>query len=215
MSLRKEFKTNQVVWAKVYGYPWWPAMIVEIENADERPILVNFIGHVSHAQVKKIECLDFLEYYTKYYSSKDKKKLDSIKAAKRIVDGESTYEIELERQRSRRVKPSKSYNQSPRKVKPSIEKKIEILERGLMKKNDMIQESKKEIEQPVVRRSISNSNKTGSSIVFGDDSRSDMIIENERKKNRQANIDIGRKIFSEANQSTNQIDDDKISEIGS
>ena len=43
------FSKDEVVWAKLKGYPWWPAMVVEVygSNQSETEILVNFIGENS------------------------------------------------------------------------------------------------------------------------------------------------------------------------
>ncbi len=48
MSL--SFEKGEVVWAKIKGYPWWPAVVgvpCESRNGESAKILVNFIGENS------------------------------------------------------------------------------------------------------------------------------------------------------------------------
>lgn len=40
------FSLNEVVWAKVKGYPWWPGLIFSGRNSKDQ-YTVNFIGHHS------------------------------------------------------------------------------------------------------------------------------------------------------------------------
>jgi len=46
------FRKGEVVWAKLKGYPWWPAMVVEVfrgssDDVLETDVVVNFIGENS------------------------------------------------------------------------------------------------------------------------------------------------------------------------
>ena len=39
------FQLDEVVWAKITGYPWWPAQIISNDgNALERKLKVRFFG---------------------------------------------------------------------------------------------------------------------------------------------------------------------------
>jgi hypothetical protein len=40
------FSLNELVWAKVKGYPWWPALVSSCKNSKDQ-YTVNFIGHNS------------------------------------------------------------------------------------------------------------------------------------------------------------------------
>ena len=42
-----EFIINEIVWAKVKGYPWWPGIIAELSNKKNDLFTINFIGHNS------------------------------------------------------------------------------------------------------------------------------------------------------------------------
>lgn len=40
----ENYQLNQLVWAKVKGYPWWPGIVVRI-NKDRRDLYtIDFIG---------------------------------------------------------------------------------------------------------------------------------------------------------------------------
>jgi hypothetical protein len=44
-----QFQSGQIVWAKIKGFPWWPAVIAKIKDTKEGDIInkefmVNFIG---------------------------------------------------------------------------------------------------------------------------------------------------------------------------
>lgn len=43
---KEGFKEGQIVWAKIKGYPWWPAVIGSI-SPDDPEICVNFLGDFS------------------------------------------------------------------------------------------------------------------------------------------------------------------------
>lgn len=107
--MEKAFKKGEVVWAKVRGYSWWPGIIKKISlkfskaenrknmgNSKEIRILVKFIGDNSHSVLP----LDKIEKFEKNFShfSKTKKKplLNSIKLAKKYLNGELSL-IELKR----------------------------------------------------------------------------------------------------------------------
>jgi hypothetical protein len=38
------FADNEIVWAKVKGYPWWPAIVLSTFPSKQQKYLVNFIG---------------------------------------------------------------------------------------------------------------------------------------------------------------------------
>ena len=45
-------RLNEIVWTKIKGYPWWPAQIIEINEANKKiPYTINFFGEESHASV--------------------------------------------------------------------------------------------------------------------------------------------------------------------
>jgi len=92
------FKESQLVWAKVKGYPWWPAIVLKVVSGgsmnNSGSVLVNFIGDNSHATVHEHKVADFNESFTQFCNGKNKKLQEAIKAARRIEKGESTFEDE-------------------------------------------------------------------------------------------------------------------------
>lgn len=53
-----DYQIDQIVWAKIKGYPWWPAQIFSFEKlSNDTFISVNFIGHKSHAELKQ-NCIE-------------------------------------------------------------------------------------------------------------------------------------------------------------
>ncbi|KRX08737.1 hypothetical protein PPERSA_08048 [Pseudocohnilembus persalinus] len=97
MAQTKKIKKDQVVWAKVKGYPWWPAVVAQISSSQQN-ILVNFLNDNSHCNLQKNFILDFmdnLEQFQKHVQSqKNKQLVEAIKMGKRISQGETNFKEE-------------------------------------------------------------------------------------------------------------------------
>ena len=79
------FNVGEVIWAKIRGYPWWPAMITGTEDDNrEKKYAISFIGDNTHASLAK-KCLEKFEKGLKNYSNTKKRNLsESIEKAKEI-----------------------------------------------------------------------------------------------------------------------------------
>ena len=76
------FTVDEIVWGKIKGYPWWPAMITEIEEDNkEKKYKVNFIGNNRHANLKKRNIGKFEKEFKNHSNTKKKDLLESIKTA--------------------------------------------------------------------------------------------------------------------------------------
>ena len=104
--MEKKFRKGEVVWAKVRGFPWWPAMVKSVnikflrqdeeeEECRHTTVLVYFIGDNSHSElpINKIE--KFSQKYEDYSKTKKKSLLNSIKLAKKIISNELSFEKHL------------------------------------------------------------------------------------------------------------------------
>lgn len=81
------FTVGEIVWAKIRGYSWWPALIngIEEDNKEEK-YRVSFINHNTHATLPKKHLFKFEKKYKIYSNSKKKDLLESIKLAKQLYD---------------------------------------------------------------------------------------------------------------------------------
>ena len=79
------FNVGEVIWAKIRGYPWWPAIITGTDDdIREKKYAVSFIKDNTHASLAK-KCLEKFEKGLKSYSSTKKKNLiESIERAKEM-----------------------------------------------------------------------------------------------------------------------------------
>ena len=79
------YNVGEIIWAKIRGYPWWPAIITGTEDDNkEKKYAVSFIGDNTHSSLAK-KCLDKFEKGLKSYTSTKKRNLlDSIEKAKEI-----------------------------------------------------------------------------------------------------------------------------------
>ncbi|CAD8043458.1 unnamed protein product [Paramecium primaurelia] len=94
----QSFRVNEIIWAKVLGYPWWPAKIASITNVNGKNgqycvYRVNFIGDTSHAQLR----FDKLKKWNPKPIQLETKKLkESIDLANNLIEGlEKAQEITL------------------------------------------------------------------------------------------------------------------------
>ena len=87
------FMEEEIIWAKLRGYPWWPAILVSIKkdiNTDEQKYRVVFFGNFIQATLKKLYISKFDKNYKQYSKTKNKDLNDIIKTAKEINDSEDT-----------------------------------------------------------------------------------------------------------------------------
>jgi hypothetical protein len=95
---RPSFSKGEVIWAKIKGYPWWPAVVSTIlhDDSDEEPraFIVKFIGENSHAKLPDEKIARFNEKLEEYSNRKNKKLVESIDVALKILRSETTFEAE-------------------------------------------------------------------------------------------------------------------------
>jgi hypothetical protein len=88
---KENFKEEEIVWAKLKGYPWWPAILLSIKteiNTLEEKYRVLFFGNYVQETLKPKYILKFDIYYKQFSKSKNKDLTDSIATAKEIYDSE-------------------------------------------------------------------------------------------------------------------------------
>jgi hypothetical protein len=71
----KTFSQNEVVWAKIKGFPWWPGVIGSIGRSREHnyEYLVNFLGDFSYAKLPENKISSFGDKYNEFANRKNKK----------------------------------------------------------------------------------------------------------------------------------------------
>ena len=97
---KENFKEEEIVWAKLKGYPWWPAILLSIKtemNTFEEKYRVLFLGNYIQETLNPKYILKFDIYYKQFSKSKNKDLTDSIATAKEIYDSE-------EEEKSKKIK---------------------------------------------------------------------------------------------------------------
>ena len=89
----EKFKEKEIVWAKLRGYPWRPAILLSIkkdESTLEEKYRVFFIGNNIQATLKKIYITKIESNYKQFSNSKSKDLIDIVEKAKEINDSEES-----------------------------------------------------------------------------------------------------------------------------
>jgi len=77
------YKEGQLVWAKLRGYNWWPAKVMESNEKKNGQIAsevrVEFIGEGKFADISISKLVDFQEKYSQYSVTKNQKLIDVLK----------------------------------------------------------------------------------------------------------------------------------------
>lgn len=81
------YQINQIVWAKVNGYPWWPGFIKSELKVNEFEVV--FFGDFSRAMLNKAKIKEFEELSCKA-NAKNKLLVSAVRSAEAIINGEST-----------------------------------------------------------------------------------------------------------------------------
>ncbi len=120
--MEKKFRKGEIVWAKVRGFPWWPAMVKsqsgnisrndpsDIENeSKEASVVVYFIGDDSHADLPMSKVEKFAPKLEEYSKTKKRSLLTSINLAKKIISGEIPFEkhLQFSKKKNRKVDDEK------------------------------------------------------------------------------------------------------------
>ncbi len=93
----ENFSVGEIVWAKIRGYPWWPAMVNfvffnltqitgTVDENKEKKYVVGFIGDNTHSILQKQKLAKFQKEYKTYANTKKKILLESIRLAKEMID---------------------------------------------------------------------------------------------------------------------------------
>lgn len=109
MEQEQTFKSGDIVWGKVNGYPWWPAKIIgtyskqgpKSRDSSRQPVKqghyhVEFIGHKSWSELPADKVEDFSEAFDKHYSAKDKRLRDAITETQKLLLGGAKIKVSAE-----------------------------------------------------------------------------------------------------------------------
>jgi hypothetical protein len=84
------FHVGEVVWAKIRGYPHWPAIITGTEDDNkEKKYAVSFIGDNTHSSLAKKYLVKFEKGLQLYANTKKKNLAESIEKAKEIYSNKN------------------------------------------------------------------------------------------------------------------------------
>ena len=138
------FTVGEIVWGKIKGYSWWPAIITGTRDDNkEKKYICNFIGDNSHASLIKKSIAKFEKELNNYSNTKKKDLLLAIKEAKNLYY----------KKNSKIQNEVKDYNESN-----NISDEDESFNSQLMKKKKKREYTNNNHTIPVKKASISKQN---------------------------------------------------------
>lgn len=85
---------GDIIWAKLRGYPWWPARFVGVRQRRPEPLVqVRFINDDSHASIPLSHVVAYKDKREEYGRTKRKALMRSISCADRLVEGGPRIEL--------------------------------------------------------------------------------------------------------------------------
>ena len=118
-SGKDDYREEDIVFAMVTGYPWWPGFIAE--KYSKKNYKVTFFGDFSYADLGVKQIKAFQKGLKKAEQS-NKELMEAVESAKRVLEGESTIEKEHKKvqeslKRARKTKVISKKKKSSRKSK--------------------------------------------------------------------------------------------------
>ena len=156
------FNVGEVIWAKIRGYPYWPAMITGTEDDNrEKKYAISFIGDNTHASLAK-KCLEKFEKGLQLYSNTKKKNLsESIEKAKEIYYNKNGNK---EREIKSMIKKNLKYKEKEKEREKEKEKEKEI---KLLNQNNNINKEKNNEIQNINKKKLKKiEDKTENELIY-------------------------------------------------
>lgn len=86
----ENFNVGEIIWAKIRGYPWWPAIITGTkDDSKEKIYRVSFIGDKTFANLPKKFLRKFEKEFKNHCNTKQKKLSESIKEAQKMFSNKT------------------------------------------------------------------------------------------------------------------------------
>lgn len=186
--MEKKFLKGEIVWAKVRGFPWWPAIVRSIncsirheqkegEAGDSREsqpnesaftAVVYFVGDDSHSELPLNKIEKFQQNLEEYSKTKKKTLLNSIHIAKKIIAGEIPFDKHMHYARKKNMNfteeqfERKSNNRKSLSVYREIENNKEIIgrERNENKEDNLLGKKRR-----LIRKAAENEDENDNSNV--------------------------------------------------
>ena len=182
------FNVGEVIWAKIRGYPWWPAMITGTEDDNrEKKYAVSFIGDNTHSSLAK-KCLEKFEKGLKMYSNTKKKNLlDTIEKAKEIYynkNGIKDKEIKYMMKRDRDMKIKEKEREKEKQQNNNINNNNKEKNNETNAKNYLIEEDLEvKLNEKLIKKSylLGNINDLKLQIKFIEDKQKEEKLREEKK----------------------------------
>ena len=175
--METKYSQNEIVWAKLGGYPWWPSYVKDTNDMGKTEVV--FLGEFNRAILKPSKIKKFKEL--EYKPSKCSKDLNmAIESALRILQKESTLKMEFERANQQYMEESLEGEELPEikeKPKKTISKHSNKTERTKNIEIDLELERGSSLVKPITRFiSAGNAPITKRIVGFVEKTKSDMKI---------------------------------------